>query len=88
MDTGSTCDHHIIKGSCIKCGLVIDEDFNIHDENVKNCSKVHQSKTSVLDGLKTCPPEVIKKARQNMLRIQGETEEKLETIKKYICASF
>ena len=77
MNYNQVCDHIIVNSTCTKCGLYIENAFDIQSENIRNCSRYYQGKTSILDNLKDYPPEVIKKTRQNISRKQGESGKKI-----------
>ena len=77
MNSDQACQHNIVNNICTICGLYLEDSFDIKSENIRNCSRYYQGKTSILDNLKNYPPDVIKKTRQNISRKQGESGKKI-----------
>lgn len=77
MDIENCTHENIEEGSCICCGLIIEQEYSFSNEFSKNYSKMNINKQSLLETIEGVPSKVLDRVKQNIYNKQNISGKKI-----------
>ena len=82
MESYDTCQHEIVDGSCLHCGLMLESYIDEKLDFSTNCPQISTGKNNILDNLEGIPDDVIARAKSNITERESITGKKVRNDNK------
>ena len=83
MEFYETCNHEIVDGACIHCGLMMESYIDEKLDFSSNCPQISGGKNNILDNLEGIPEDVVARAKSNITERENATGKKVRNDKGY-----